>query len=133
MGVMGSLPCVNGDGLQASRSKMHAEGAGDVAVETFAHYYARLRDSDAGVLPEAEIEPVDDPPHADDLPEAGEEGAAALGAAVVIERQQRPGHEHGHDPRPGAAGGQGRADLPRRDRPPGPRPAGRNRRAPAWC
>jgi len=63
---------------------MHAEGAGDVAVETFAHYYARLRDGDAGVLPEAEIEPVDDPPHADDLPEAGEEGAAALGAAVVI-------------------------------------------------
>ena len=81
---MGSLPRVNGDGLQASRSKMHAEGAGDVAVETFAHYYARLRDGDAGVLPEAEIEPVDDPPHADDLPEAGEEGAAALGAAVVI-------------------------------------------------
>ena len=81
---MGSLPRVNGDGLQASRSKMHAEGAGDVAVETFAHYYARLRDGDAGVLPEAEIEPVDDPPHADDLPEADEEGAAALGAAVVI-------------------------------------------------
>ncbi len=81
---MGSLPPVNGDGLQASRSKMHAEGAGDVAVETFAHYYARLRDGDAGVLPEAEIEPVDDPPHADDLPEADEEGAAALGAAVVI-------------------------------------------------
>jgi UTP--glucose-1-phosphate uridylyltransferase len=81
---MGTLPRVNGDGLQASRAKMHAEGAGDVAVETFAHYYARLRDGDAGVLPEAEIEPVDDPPHADDLPEPAEEGAAALRAAVVI-------------------------------------------------
>jgi UTP--glucose-1-phosphate uridylyltransferase len=81
---MGSLPRVNGDGLQASRAKMHAEGAGDVAVETFAHYYARLRDGDAGVLPEAEIEPVDDPPHADDLPEPADEGAAALSAAVVI-------------------------------------------------
>jgi UTP--glucose-1-phosphate uridylyltransferase len=75
---------VNADGLQRSRAKMRAEGAGDVAVDTFAHYYTRLRDGDAGVLPEAEIEPVDDPPHADDLPEPGEEGAAALAAAVVL-------------------------------------------------
>jgi UTP--glucose-1-phosphate uridylyltransferase len=75
---------VNGDGLQVSRAKMHAEGAADVAVDTFAHYYGRLRDGDAGVLPEAEIEPVDDPPHADDLPEPADEGAAALSAAVVI-------------------------------------------------
>jgi UTP--glucose-1-phosphate uridylyltransferase len=81
---MGSLPPVSADGLQRSKAKMRAEGAADVAVETFAHYYGRLRDGDAGVLPEADIEPVDDPPHADDLPEPGDEGAAALGAAVVL-------------------------------------------------
>ena len=131
VGVMGSLPRVNGDGLQASRSKMHAEGAGDVAVETFAHYYARLRDGDAGVLPEAEIEPVDDAP-ARGRPARGRRGGRrGAGRRRRDQAQRRPRHEHGHDPGQGAAGGQGRADLPRRDRPPGPRPARQDRRAPA--
>ena len=62
---------------------MRREGAGDAAVETFAHYYRRLRDGDAGVLPEAEIEPVDEAPHADDLPDAGEEGRGARPAVVL--------------------------------------------------
>src|SRR5688500_16237071 len=63
---------------------MRREGAGDAAVETFAHYYRRLSDGDTGVLPEAEIEPVADAPYADDLPDAGEEGTAALDRAVVL-------------------------------------------------
>jgi UTP--glucose-1-phosphate uridylyltransferase len=75
---------VNADGLAASTEKMRREGVADAAVQTFAHYYRRLCDGDAGVLAEAEIEPVRDAPHADDLPEAGEEGGAALHEAVVI-------------------------------------------------
>jgi len=72
------LPRVSADGLTASVEKMRREGVGDAAVGTFAHYYRRLRDGETGVLPEAEIEPVAEAPYADDLPDAGEEGRAAL-------------------------------------------------------
>jgi UTP--glucose-1-phosphate uridylyltransferase len=75
---------VTADGLAASTEKMRREGVADAAVDTFAHYYRRLRDGDTGVLAEAEIEPVRDAPHAEDLPEAGEAGRAALDRAVVI-------------------------------------------------
>ena len=72
------------DGLTESIEKMRREEAGEAAVETFAHYFRRLRDGDAGELPEAEIEPVAEVPHADDLPEGGAEGRAALERAVVL-------------------------------------------------
>ena len=57
------------DGLQASIDKMRAEGVGDAAIDTFAHYYERLREGASGMLPEADIEPVEDLPTLDDLPE----------------------------------------------------------------
>ena len=94
---------MSADGLTASIEKMRREGAGDAAVETFAYYYRRLRDGDTGVLAEAEIEPVAEAPHADDLPDAGEEGRAALDRAVVLKLNGGPGHEHGDDAREVAA------------------------------
>ena len=75
---------MSADGLTASVEKMRREGVGEAAVDTFAYYYRRLRDGDTGVLPEAEIEPVAEAPYADDLPDAGEEGRAALDRAVVL-------------------------------------------------
>jgi len=75
---------VSADGLTASVEKMRREGVGEAAVDTFAYYYRRLRDGDTGVLPEAEIEPVAEAPYADDLPDAGEEGRAALNRVVVL-------------------------------------------------
>ncbi|MCA1682522.1 MAG: UTP--glucose-1-phosphate uridylyltransferase [Actinobacteria bacterium] len=72
------------DRLRTATDKMRAEGASDVAIDTFAHYLRRLRDGDAGVLAEAEIEPVAELPDADDLP-GDEQGArAALQRTVVI-------------------------------------------------
>ena len=50
---------------------MRDEGLPDVAIDTFAHYYERLRSGETGMLPEADIEPVGDLPQADDLPEGG--------------------------------------------------------------
>jgi UTP--glucose-1-phosphate uridylyltransferase len=70
------------DGLQAAIDKMRAEGIGDAAIDTFAHHWRRLRDGDAGVLAESDIEPVADLPDAEDLPEA--DASEALDQAVVI-------------------------------------------------
>src|SRR3954464_3665870 len=71
---------MSGEGLRASVEKMRAEGLADAAVDTFAHYYERLQAGESGVLPEAEIEPVDALPDADELPE----GDAPPRAAVVL-------------------------------------------------
>src|SRR3954447_17630922 len=59
---------------------MRAEGLADAAVDTFAHYYARLEAGESGALPESEIEPAESLPDADELPEA----EAPLDQAVVI-------------------------------------------------
>ena len=67
-------------GLEAALEKMRADGAQPVAVDTFRHYYERLRSGEAGVLREDELEPVVDVPAFEDLPE----GDAPLDEAVVI-------------------------------------------------
>jgi UTP--glucose-1-phosphate uridylyltransferase len=69
------------DGLQASVDKMRAEGVGDAAIDTFAHYYEQLREGASGMLPESEIEPVTDLPALDDLPDPD---PGLLDAAVVL-------------------------------------------------
>jgi UTP--glucose-1-phosphate uridylyltransferase len=69
------------DGLTAAVEKMRADGAPDVAVETFRHYYERLASGETGTIAEDEIEPVGDLPTADELPEADGD---ALQRAVMI-------------------------------------------------
>jgi UTP--glucose-1-phosphate uridylyltransferase len=72
------------DGLTASVEKMRSEGVADAAIETFRTYYERLREGEAGTLPEADLEPIEDPPDAEQLP-ADEDGAReALERAVVL-------------------------------------------------
>jgi UTP--glucose-1-phosphate uridylyltransferase len=73
-----------GDGLTASLEKMRADGASEVAVENFRHYYELLAAGETGTIAESEIEPVGDLPTAADLPEPGEDGREALERAVVI-------------------------------------------------
>ena len=72
---------MSGDGLDASVEKMRAEGLGQAAIDTFAHYYEQLREGASGMLPEDDIEPVSDLPALDDLPEADPD---VLDAAVVL-------------------------------------------------
>jgi UTP--glucose-1-phosphate uridylyltransferase len=69
------------DGLQASIEKMHAEGIPQIATDTFAHYYEQLREGASGMLPESEIERVEDLPQLDDLPE-GDPGL--VDSAIVL-------------------------------------------------
>jgi len=68
------------DGLSASVEKMRREGLPDAAIDTFRHYYVQLAEGATGMLPESEIEPVDDVQDLDALPDAD----AALDQAVVI-------------------------------------------------
>jgi UTP--glucose-1-phosphate uridylyltransferase len=69
-------------GLRAAREKMRAEGLGEVAIDTFAHYYEQLQEGASGMLPEADIDPVEDPPALEELPEAD---PALVDRAVVIQ------------------------------------------------
>jgi UTP--glucose-1-phosphate uridylyltransferase len=75
---------VSDDELRASIAKMREEGVPDVAVDTFAHYFERLRAGEAGVLAESEIEPVIDLPDAEALPEDQQGAREALERTVVI-------------------------------------------------
>jgi UTP--glucose-1-phosphate uridylyltransferase len=72
------------DGLEQALEKMRADGAPDVAIENFRHYYERLAKGETGTIAEDEIEPARDLPSAADLPDPGDEGREALGHTVTI-------------------------------------------------
>jgi UTP--glucose-1-phosphate uridylyltransferase len=75
---------VTDDRLEASLRKMRAADVSDAGVATFAHYFQRLRDGEAGELAESEIEPVDELPDAGELPEDDEGAREALRRTVVV-------------------------------------------------
>jgi UTP--glucose-1-phosphate uridylyltransferase len=68
------------DGLQASVEKMRREGLPDAAIDTFRHYYEQLAEGETGMLPESDIEPVENVQQLDDLPA----GDPPLDEAVVL-------------------------------------------------
>jgi UTP--glucose-1-phosphate uridylyltransferase len=67
--------------VSAASDKMRREGLPEIAVDTFEHYERLLREGDTGTLPEAELQPLEDLPSIDDLPEAA---PFALERAVVL-------------------------------------------------
>src|SRR3954453_19526096 len=71
-------------GLANSLEKMRADGVADLAIRNFEHYYGLLEEGDAGVLPEDEIEPVEDVPDADELEEGGDAARDALDRTLVL-------------------------------------------------
>jgi UTP--glucose-1-phosphate uridylyltransferase len=68
------------DGLEASVEKMRREGLPDAAIDTFRHYYEQLAEGATGMLPEAEIEPIDEPQDLESL----RDDDAPLDQAVVL-------------------------------------------------
>jgi UTP--glucose-1-phosphate uridylyltransferase len=73
---------VSAEGLRASEAKMAAAGVPDVAIATFAHYYRQLEAGETGLVPEADIAPVESLPSFDDLPDA--DARDVLDRAVAI-------------------------------------------------
>ncbi len=62
---------MSADGLHACLEKMRREGLAEAAVETFRHYYEQLEAGESGLMPEADIEPVEELPDFADLPGTG--------------------------------------------------------------
>jgi UTP--glucose-1-phosphate uridylyltransferase len=67
--------------VSAATDKMRREELPEIAIDTFEHYEGLLREGDTGTLPEAELEPLDDVPSIDDLPEAD---SSVLERAVLL-------------------------------------------------
>jgi UTP--glucose-1-phosphate uridylyltransferase len=72
------------DGLRACVEKMRAAGVPELAIDTFARYHEQLRAGVSGLIRESEIEPVEELPSADSLPDGDGEGVPALETAVAI-------------------------------------------------
>ena len=67
--------------MSAATDKMREEGLPEIAIDTFARYEERLRGGEQGLVPESEIEPLEDVPALADLPEGD---ASALERVVVL-------------------------------------------------
>ncbi|MCB0213609.1 MAG: UTP--glucose-1-phosphate uridylyltransferase [Anaerolineae bacterium] len=64
---------------------MQQEGLSDVVVKTFEYYYTQLVEGQTGMIPEADIEPVDSLPDAETFSAAlSEAGQTALSQTVLI-------------------------------------------------
>ncbi|MFN8174224.1 MAG: UTP--glucose-1-phosphate uridylyltransferase [Solirubrobacteraceae bacterium] len=76
---------MSAEGLRASEDKMRAAGVAGPAIAAFARYYRRLAAGESGMLPERGIEPVEELPDAESLPEpSAAEAAAVLDRAVAV-------------------------------------------------
>jgi UTP--glucose-1-phosphate uridylyltransferase len=75
---------VSGEGLEHSVEKMRADGVADLAIRNFSHHYERLEAGEQGMLAESEIEPVEDVPDAEQLPDGGDAAREALDRTVVV-------------------------------------------------
>jgi UTP--glucose-1-phosphate uridylyltransferase len=78
------LRAVTDTALASALDKMRSDGVADVAVKTFAHYYELLQAGEKGTLAESEIEPVDELPDADELPDDADGAREALAQTVII-------------------------------------------------
>src|SRR3954451_1407624 len=61
---------------------MRREGLADEAIETFRHYYEQLVAGETGMIPESEIDPLDQFTEYDELPDS--DGGEVFDQAVVI-------------------------------------------------
>src|SRR3954454_24902438 len=63
---------------------MRADGVPEIAIRTFADFYERLVRGEQGMLPESDIEAVEEVDEFDALPDVDDEGRAALDRAIVL-------------------------------------------------
>lgn len=75
---------MSADGLAAATDKMRAGGVGQAAIDVFAHYYRQLEEGATGIVAEADIAPLTDPPRLADLDVDAAAAREALDQTVVI-------------------------------------------------
>lgn len=83
-------------GLEAARAKMAEAGVSDLAIATFADFYAQLAEGATGMVPEDSIEPVDIP-RLDDVAVPEDVAAEALRHTAVIKLNGGLGTSMGMD------------------------------------
>lgn len=88
---------MSAEGLGAAVDKMRAGDVHPAAIDVFAHYYRELESGATGVLPEAELEPLIDPPRLCELSEEPAQASTALGDTVVIKLNGGLGTSMGMD------------------------------------
>jgi UTP--glucose-1-phosphate uridylyltransferase len=88
---------MSAEGLAAATKKMQAGGVHPVAIEVFSHYYRQLESGATGLLPESEIEPLEDPPRLADLDRNLAAEQSALAETVVIKLNGGLGTSMGMD------------------------------------
>jgi UTP--glucose-1-phosphate uridylyltransferase len=78
------MPRVSDEGLRAGETKMREAGLAEEAIAYFRHYYGQLVEGQEGVIPESEIEPVEELPAISDLEIDGAARREALDSAVIL-------------------------------------------------
>jgi UTP--glucose-1-phosphate uridylyltransferase len=78
------MPPVASPAFGPFAAKMRSAGVPQLAIDIFAHYFARLGEGATGKVPRADIDPVDDVPDAGALAGFEPAGREALGRAVVV-------------------------------------------------
>ena len=71
-------------GLAAATARMQADGTGADAIAVFTSFYRQLETGATGLIAEADIEPLSDLPHLDDLGIGDDVAAEALRRTAVI-------------------------------------------------
>lgn len=71
-------------GLDLAVAKMRADGAAAEAVAVFSKFYQQLAAGASGLIHEADIEPIEDPPRLEELDVTEEQAIDALRHTVVI-------------------------------------------------
>ena len=71
-------------GLLQAREKMAAAGVDKAAIDVFEHYYHQLEAGETGLIPEATIDPLLDPPRLEDVQVSDEQARDAIRQTVII-------------------------------------------------
>ncbi|HEX2856726.1 MAG TPA: UTP--glucose-1-phosphate uridylyltransferase [Propionibacteriaceae bacterium] len=75
---------MSAEGLHAAVDKMRSAGVSAPAIEVFTHYYRQLEEGATGLIREADIEPLLDPPNVDEVEVSDEQAREALSQTVMI-------------------------------------------------
>jgi len=75
---------MSAEGLAAARETMCAAGVHPIAIDVFAYYYEQLESGATGLMYEADLDPLPDPPRLADLEFSDEEQRRALATTAVV-------------------------------------------------
>ncbi|MGH3359550.1 MAG: UTP--glucose-1-phosphate uridylyltransferase, partial [Nocardioidaceae bacterium] len=88
---------MSAQGLERARAVMADGGVHKRAIDVFAYYYDQVESGATGMIPEADVEPLVDPPRLDDFDIAPEQVRSALAETAVIKLNGGLGTSMGMD------------------------------------